>query len=381
MDLKVAAIQLNSGADPRREPGGRRPPRAGRGSRGGRPRRPAREVDRDGRGSRSCGTPPRISRAPRSPGPARRRASSTSRSSRARSSSGCRGREKLANTSVHIDAAGLCGAVYRKLHMFDVEVDGRVYRESDLEDPGDEIVLSETRGGLRLGLAICYDLRFPELFRILALRGARVIVLPAAFTLATTRDHWETLLRARAIENQVFLVAANQFGSHPGGNRSGGRSLIVDPWGIVLAQMPDREGHVCAELDLERQDEIRARLPVLSNRRPLAYRWPEPADREPGPGDAAGARGRRARGPPAGGHERSPAMSVRQREARATGQAPGDPRCRREGLRPPGLPRLPGRGRGRGGRRRIRARLPLLRFQGRDPQHALPRALGRCCSA
>ena len=195
------------------------------------------------------------------------------------------GREKLANTSVHIDARGTVRAVYRKLHMFDVEVDGRVYRESDLEDPGDEIVLSETGGGLRLGLAICYDLRFPELFRILALRGARVIVLPAAFTLATTRDHWETLVRARAIENQVFLVAANQFGSHPGGTRSGGRSLIVDPWGIVLAQMPDQEGHVCAEVDLQRQQEIRARLPVLANRRPLAYRWPEAPDGEPvGPG-------------------------------------------------------------------------------------------------
>jgi predicted amidohydrolase len=193
------------------------------------------------------------------------------------------GREKLANTSVHIDARGTVRAVYRKLHMFDVEVDGRIYRESDLEDPGEEIVLSETSGGLRLGLAICYDLRFPELFRILTLRGARLIVLPAAFTLATTRDHWETLLRARAIENQVFLVAANQFGAHPGGTRSGGRSLIVDPWGIPLAQMPDRAGHVCAELDLERQDEIRARLPVLSNRRPLAYRWPERSVAEPVP--------------------------------------------------------------------------------------------------
>src|SRR5919206_297431 len=108
-------------------------------------------------------------------------------------------------------------AVYRKIHMFDVEVDGTVYRESETEDPGDEIVTSETAGGVELGLTICYDLRFPELYRILAVRGARILVVPSAFTLATTRDHWEALLRARAIENQAFVVAANQFGPHPPG--------------------------------------------------------------------------------------------------------------------------------------------------------------------
>jgi deaminated glutathione amidase len=99
--------------------------------------------------------------------------------------------------------------------------------------------------------------------------------VPAAFTLATTRDHWETLLRARAIENQAFVIAANQFGAHPGGYRSGGRSMIVDPWGIVMAQAPDGEGHIIAELDLERQQEIRAQLPALANRRSEAYRWPQ----------------------------------------------------------------------------------------------------------
>ena len=135
--------------------------------------------------------------------------------------------------------------------------------------------LSESADGVELGLSICYDLRFPELYRILAVRGARVIAVPAAFTLATTRDHWETLLRARAIENQAFVIAANQFGEHPGGYRSGGRSMIVDPWGIVLAQAPDGEGHIIAELDLERQQEIRAQLPALANRRPEAYRWPQ----------------------------------------------------------------------------------------------------------
>ena len=170
-------------------------------------------------------------------------------------------------------------AVYRKVHMFDVEVGGRSYRESALEEPGEDIVLSSTADGVGLGMSICYDLRFPELYRILAVRGAHVIAVPAAFTLATTRDHWETLVRARAIENQAFVIAANQVGSHPAGQQSGGRSMIVDPWGVVLAQAPDSEAHIVAELDLDRQREIRASLPSLANRRPGAYRWPamEPA--------------------------------------------------------------------------------------------------------
>jgi predicted amidohydrolase len=185
------------------------------------------------------------------------------------------GQEKLANTSVHVDREGELRAVYRKVHMFDVEVGGRTYRESELEQPGDELVLSETADGLELGMSICYDLRFPELYRILAVRGARAFPLPAAFTLATTRDHWETLIRARAIENQAFVIAANQIGTHPGGNRSGGRSMIVDPWGLALAQASDQEGHVVAQLDFERQRKIRAELPSLANRRAEAYRWPQ----------------------------------------------------------------------------------------------------------
>ena len=187
------------------------------------------------------------------------------------------GQEKLANTSVHVDPQGEVRAVYRKVHMFDVEIEGRSYRESELEEPGEEIVLSQTADGVDLGLSICYDLRFPELYRILAVRGARVIALPAAFTLPTTRDHWEVLVRARAIENQAFMIAANQFGPHPAAQHSGGRSMIVDPWGLVLAQAPDSEGHIVAELDFERQREIRARLPALSNRRPAVYRWPAEA--------------------------------------------------------------------------------------------------------
>jgi predicted amidohydrolase len=184
---------------------------------------------------------------------------------------------RLANTSVHVGPDGDVKAVYRKVHMFDVEVEGREYRESELEQAGEEIVTSVTAAGVPLGLSVCYDVRFPELYRILAVRGALVLPLPAAFTLATTRDHWEILLRARAIENQVFVVAANQIGSHPGGNRSGGRSMIVDPWGLVIAQASDGAGHIAADLDLERQREVRRTLPSLANRRPSAYRWPEEA--------------------------------------------------------------------------------------------------------
>jgi deaminated glutathione amidase len=191
------------------------------------------------------------------------------------------GHPKRFNTSVHVGPDGEIRATYRKVHLFDVEVAGTVYRESDGEDPGEELVASELAARAPdgapagLGMAVCYDLRFPELFRILALRGAHVLTLPSAFTLATTRDHWEVLLRARAIENQCFVVAPNQIGVSPPGNRSGGRSLIVDPWGLVLATAPDAETHVVADLDLGRQAEIRARLPSLANRRPQAYAWPE----------------------------------------------------------------------------------------------------------
>jgi deaminated glutathione amidase len=184
------------------------------------------------------------------------------------------GAERGSNTSVHFGPDGEEKAVYRKVHMFDVEVGGTTYRESENEAPGDELVVSETAGGVELGLSICYDLRFPELYRILAVRGARVLVVPAAFTLATTREHWEVLLRARAIEDQAFVVAANQVGEHAPGYRSGGRSMIVDPWGLVLAQAPDAETFAIAELDLDRQAEVRRTLPSLANRRPAAYRWP-----------------------------------------------------------------------------------------------------------
>jgi len=184
------------------------------------------------------------------------------------------GGERGFNTSVHAGPDGEVRGVYRKVHLFDVEVAGTEYRESAHEQPGEEIVTSEVSDGVRLGLSVCYDLRFPELYRILAVRGARVLSVPAAFTLPTTRDHWEPLLRARAIENQCFVVAPNQIGPSGEGHESGGRSLIVDPWGTVLAQAPDEECAIVADLDLEAQDAVRARMPLLRSRRPGAYRWP-----------------------------------------------------------------------------------------------------------
>jgi deaminated glutathione amidase len=184
------------------------------------------------------------------------------------------GAERGANTSVHIGPDGEDRATYRKIHMFDVEVGGQHYRESAHEAPGDEPVTSELANGEGLGLTICYDLRFPELFRILAIRGATVMTVPAAFTETTTRDHWEVLLRARAIEDQCFVVAANQVGEPAPGMRTGGRSMIVNPWGIVLAQAPDFETFVVADLDFERLRGIRTKLPSLANRQAGAYRWP-----------------------------------------------------------------------------------------------------------
>jgi predicted amidohydrolase len=185
------------------------------------------------------------------------------------------GHEKLGNTSVHVGPDGEVKGVYRKIHMFDVVVGGMEYRESASEEPGDEIVLSEAAGGISLGLTVCYDLRFPELFRILAIRGARVITLPAAFTKVTGRAHWEILVRARAIENQAFVVAADQIGTHPPDKESFGGSMIVDPWGEVLARAPDEECFIAANLDFARQDEVRDKLPSLANRMAGAYRWPD----------------------------------------------------------------------------------------------------------
>jgi predicted amidohydrolase len=177
------------------------------------------------------------------------------------------------NTSVLIGPDGEDLAAYRKIHMFDVDAGGVAYRESDHERAGEEIVDAEV-SGVGVGLSVCYDLRFPELYRILAVRGARLIAVPSAFTLATGRDHWETLLRARAIENQAFVLAPNQVGEAPPHYSSCGRSAIVDPWGVVLATAADGERFVAADLDLAAQERIRETLPSLANRRPAAYVWP-----------------------------------------------------------------------------------------------------------
>jgi deaminated glutathione amidase len=188
------------------------------------------------------------------------------------------GAEKLSNTSLAIDPDGGVAAVYRKIHLFDVDVAGQRYRESDVEEGGEEIVAVEV-DGWRVGLSVCYDVRFPELYRILAVRGAHVLVVPAAFTAATGAAHWELLLRARAVENQAFVIAAGDWGQHAGGRRTYGHSMIVDPWGDVLGTLGgEGDGVVVATLHPGRQDEIRATLPALANRRPAAYRWPEPVE-------------------------------------------------------------------------------------------------------
>jgi predicted amidohydrolase len=180
---------------------------------------------------------------------------------------------KAFNTSVLIGPDGQDVAAYRKIHMFDVDVEGVAYCESEHEEPGEEIV-SVSLGDATIGLSVCYDLRFPELYRILAVRGARILAVPSAFTAATGRDHWDPLLRARAIENQAFVLAPNQFGEAPPHFSSYGHSAIVDPWGAILATAPDGECFVAADLDLKAQDRVRESLPSLANRRPRTYSWP-----------------------------------------------------------------------------------------------------------
>lgn len=175
------------------------------------------------------------------------------------------------NTSVLINPRGEIEAEYRKLHMFDVEAGGVEYRESDHEQAGEEITVA-TAGDLRVGLTICYDIRFPELYRALLDLGVNCYTVPAAFTAATGKDHWEPLLRARAIENQAFMLAANQIGEAEPAYSSWGHSMIVGPWGEILATVEDGEGFAAADLDLAGQAEVKRKLPAVTHRRPDLFR-------------------------------------------------------------------------------------------------------------
>ena len=174
------------------------------------------------------------------------------------------------NTSALIAPNGSLAAVYRKVHLFDVAVEaGPVDTESARVTSGDGLVTADVDGAT-VGLSICYDLRFPELYRALALAGAQVLTVPSAFTARTGRDHWEVLLRARAIENAAYVLAPSQIGGPPG-QTAYGHSIVIDPWGTVVAQAPDVVGIIRAELDLERVASIRRQIPVLANGRPEAY--------------------------------------------------------------------------------------------------------------
>jgi predicted amidohydrolase len=182
------------------------------------------------------------------------------------------GDARVRNTSVLLGPDGTTVAVYRKIHLFDVDLPGMEHlKESQAAVAGDEVVTADTAIG-RVGLSICYDLRFPELYRQLAARGARVLCVPSAFTERTGKAHWEVLLRARAIENLAYVLAPAQVGHHGGGRASHGQAMVVDPWGAVVAQVPDGEGVAVAEIDLERLERLRRELPALAHARlpPLA---------------------------------------------------------------------------------------------------------------
>ncbi len=191
---------------------------------------------------------------------------------------------RVSNTSCLVGPSGTVEAVYRKIHLFDVDLEGTTVHESAVVAAGGELCVApltihpdEAEPAPVLGMSVCYDLRFPELYRILALEGATVVAVPAAFTAATGPPHWRLLVRARAVENQVYVVAAAQVGVLPPGMPPCyGHSMIVDPWGDVLAeQLDDEAGFVIADIDLGRLEQVRRQLPVLSHRRPDTYRWPD----------------------------------------------------------------------------------------------------------
>lgn len=177
---------------------------------------------------------------------------------------------KLANTGLTFSPEGALLARYRKVHLYDAVVNGLPYKESDDFAHGDTLQVVDMLG-MRVGLSICYDIRFPELFRSLRARGANVIVVPAAFNVHTGRDHWELLLRARAVENQCYVIAAAQIGGPGPALPCLGRSMVIDPWGTVVACMPDVTGHMCADISLERIQNLRAKLPAWEHRRTDLY--------------------------------------------------------------------------------------------------------------
>jgi len=184
------------------------------------------------------------------------------------------GQDKLFNTCTFFNPDGEMIGKYRKIHLFDVEVKGGPsFKESRTKESGKEIVVLNTDIG-KIGLSICYDMRFPEIYRIMALRGATVVFVPAEYTMFTGKDHWETVLRARAIENQCYVIAPAQIGIKPA-YQTYGRSLVIDPWGTVLAKASDIEACIFAEIDFEYLEKVRNQVPSLKNRKPTTYQWPK----------------------------------------------------------------------------------------------------------
>lgn len=188
------------------------------------------------------------------------------------------GDDRLRNRLCVIDPSGEVQAVYEKLHIFDADIGDTSVENTQVERGGDDIVVTDI-AGVSVGLSICFDVRFPELYRILALEGADVIVVPSMFTLHTGKDHWDTLLQARAIENQVFVVAPAVHGKKPTGAWTYGRSAVVNPWGIITDKAPDKETVITADLDLSALAEVRESVPTFNARRPEAYDWPDTGPR------------------------------------------------------------------------------------------------------
>lgn len=183
------------------------------------------------------------------------------------------GEKRLYNTTLLMNPKGEIAAHYEKIHMYDVQIkNGPSTRESDTKKPGNRIVVADT-DFCKVGLSICYDMRFPEVYRIMALLGAKVMFVPANYTMFTGKDHWECILKTRAIENQCYIVAPAQFGKKPA-FQAYGRSMIINPWGVTVACADDRETIVYGEIDADYVDQIRTQLPSLSNRQAGAYIWP-----------------------------------------------------------------------------------------------------------